>query len=84
MLGVFGNTPAMDSFFMKGIGQSNFSNLNYLESLEKVQIIWNGLKQYYDMPLINDYKILTFSFGKGGLTFNYPKAKLIDMLFFEK
>lgn len=86
LLGVYGNTPAMDDFFMKGIGKSNFTNSNYLNSFKKVKNIWNDLSNFYKKhkPLFDSKSIPSLQFDRKDSITMYPKAKLIDMLFFEK
>jgi hypothetical protein len=86
MLGVFGNTPAMDDFFMKGIDKGSFSNTNYHKALDKVKDIWKELNQFYNenKTLINSHKIKSLNF-EGEHTENvYSKAKVLDMVFFER
>ncbi len=86
LLGVFGNTPAMDEFFMKGIGKSNFANSNYLESFDKVIVIWNDISGFYKKhkQIFDNKTIPSLQFDGKSSTIIYPKAKLIDMLFFER
>jgi hypothetical protein len=81
-----GNTPAMDEFFMKGIDKGNFSNAIYRESLDKVKEAWKELNLFYNdnKTVLNNLKLLSLGFA-GEYTENvYPKAKLLDMLFFKK
>lgn len=85
MLGVFGNTPALDNYFMRGIGQSQFVNDGFDKSLKKVVEIWRELYQFYidNKKEFDNYRIETLDFNKITNTgIFYTKAKLIDMLFF--
>jgi hypothetical protein len=86
MLGVFGNTPAMDDFFMKGIDKGNFSNTNYRKALDKVKNIWKELYQLYNQnrALLDNQKIRSLDFAGEQAENVYPKAKLLDMVFFER
>ncbi len=87
MLGVWGCTPALDDFFMTGIGKSQFSEDNYIISLKKVLIIWQTINDFYKQhqELIDSYNICTLSFSPNILSSNlYTKAKIIDMIFFTK
>jgi len=82
MLGVFGNTPAFDSMFLKGIGKANYPGLGSEKSLKN---IWYTIYDFYcNNQHILDTKVrVTHPFIENGVTFKYPKAKLIDMIFFE-
>jgi len=82
MLGVFGNTPAFDSMFLKGIGKANYPGLGSEKSLKN---IWYNIYDFYcNNQYILDTKVrVTHPFIENGVTFKYPKAKLIDMIFFE-
>ncbi|HXS37858.1 MAG TPA: hypothetical protein VN721_14230 [Flavipsychrobacter sp.] len=86
LLGIFGCTPAMDEFFIKGIGKANLGYLNYQESIDKVKAIWQSLFYFYTKhKFIIDSKIITsLQFDGTKSSFVYTKAKLIDMLFFER
>lgn len=82
MLGVFGNTPAFDSMFLKGIERTNYPGLSKEKSIKK---LWIDIHNFYSRnQAVIDSKVLrTHSFNDGGITNKYPKAKLIDMIFFE-
>ena len=86
LLGVFGCTPAMDEFFMTGIGKSNLAYLNYQDAIDKVKIIWQDLFDFYQKhkSVIDNKTITSLQFDGSKSLFLYPKAKVIDMLFFEK
>lgn len=89
LLGVFGNSPAMDEYFMTGACYSNANHIDASKSIKKVKKIWLGLADYYkeNSDVINEYSIDTLSFLENDENFissKYPKAKLIDMIFFEK
>ncbi len=75
MLGVFGNIPAFDRNFKKGFG---FSKINF-NNLTKINNFYLSNKQ-----LIDNYKnkIKTLSFSNNEKNFNYPIAKIIDMIGF--
>ncbi len=87
MLGVWGCSPAMDDFFMTGIGKSQFGNDNFMMSLKKVLIVWQMISEFYKQHhmLIDSYCIKTLSFTPNVQSSNtYTKAKIIDMIFFTK
>lgn len=74
MLGVFGCVPAFDYYFRKGAGVSTFGP----KSLRSI-------KKFYDdnAETLDGLKARTFDFVTGKETeLLYPKAKLIDMVFF--
>ena len=74
MLGVFGNTPAFDSFFRQGFGIQSFGR----KSLTKISDFYQQNKN-----IIDKYDIFTFDFATGEKTKRkYTKAKLIDMIGF--
>lgn len=75
MLGVFGNVPAFDKYFMKGSGLSTFNK--------------NSLKEIHSFYKTNKKNILkkskgikTFNFDNGLTKNKYTQAKIIDMIFF--
>ncbi len=82
MLGIFGNTPALDSYFVKGI-ESVFNNNNIEVKLNELAIDISNNK-YNIRNIIDSYEIPTLSFDGDHSQFIYPKAKLIDMILFER
>lgn len=74
LLGVFGCVPAFDTYFRHGFGVSTFGP----KALFKI-------KDFYDAnaEVLDGFRIPTVDFASGGATeLLYPKAKLIDMVFF--
>ena len=74
MLGVYGNVPAFDTFFRRGLEVSTFGR----KSLKKVSAFY---KCHSDV--IDDYarRIRTFDVSTGELTQrHYTKAKIVDMV----
>ncbi len=85
MLGVWGNTPAFDSYFCKGydrnIGIGKQENV-----CRQVTKTWQELCRDYssNTEIFEVAEIRTKPFTEGGDTFPYPKAKLIDMAYFQR
>jgi hypothetical protein len=76
MLGVFGCIPAFDRFFRTGFG---------CYALCRATLI--GIGQFYQehQAKIDAQRIFTLDFWTGhDTTLIYPKAKIIDMIFFQK
>ncbi|MDV6373053.1 hypothetical protein [Deinococcus arenicola] len=74
ILGIFGNIPAFDSYFLKGFG-------NYWVNKESLKIIYDFYMA--NGEIIDGYKIPTIGFVDGEPTSrSYPQAKIIDMIFF--
>ncbi len=74
ILGVFGSVPAFDTNFNWGFGSSSFNQ----KTLRDVASFYMEHKTRIDA-----YHITTIDFATGGYTKRpYPKAKLIDMIFF--
>jgi hypothetical protein len=74
MLGVFGNVPAFDTNFKKGLGAYTFGK----KSLQNVRTFYNNHQE-----LIEKYCIPTLEFSSGKpSTRKYTRAKVIDMVFF--
>jgi hypothetical protein len=74
MLGVFGNVPAFDSYFKKGLGVSTFGKY----SLEKVADFYKMIEES-----IEQSRLKTLDFTTGLPTNRtYTRAKVIDMIFF--
>ena len=74
MLGVFGNVPAFDTNFRRGIGVSTFGK----SALNKVARFYEG-----NQTIIEEYRIPTLDFSTGEPTQRrYTRAKVIDMIFF--
>ena len=74
MLGVFGNIPAFDTYFVTAFGVRSLNQ----NSLRKI-------KDFYDANRvqIDELDIRTKDFHTSGLTHRmYPKAKIIDMIWF--
>ena len=74
MLGVFGNVPALDSFFKNTFRMHTLGR----KSLRRIA-------QFYDenQERLAAYKIPTIDYNTGQHTHRfYPKAKLIDMVGF--
>lgn len=74
MLGVFGNVPAFDTYFKKGLGVSTFGK----KSLLKIEKFYND-----NCELIDKHRVFTLDFDTGmNSQRNYTRAKVIDMVFF--
>jgi hypothetical protein len=72
MLGVFGNTPAFDDYFPKGLGVGSFCH----KSLKKIFDFYGAHKQK-----IEERSIHTLGFDTGQPTSRlYTRAKIIDMV----
>lgn len=74
LLGVFGCVPAFDAYFRKGFGVSAFGP----RALYKI-------RNFYDenATVLDSFRIPTVDFATGEATnLFYPKAKLIDMVFY--
>lgn len=79
MLGVFGNVPAFDTYFKTASGLDVF-NENSLKEIEK---FYNDKKSIIAVSEVS--KIETFDFYDYKKTVRpYTKAKIIDMIFFQK
>jgi len=77
MLGVFGNVPAFDTFFMSGFSKLGFrvGSLNK-KSLKRIRDFYQSNK-----GPIDEYDIATLDFACGKeMSRKYTKAKLIDMI----
>jgi len=83
MLGVFGNVPAFDKFFVKGCRRHSLRiNSICKNSLER---IFNFYQDIENKAKIDEYSnnIHTLGFSSGeDTTRTYSKAKIIDMIFF--
>lgn len=77
MLGVFGNVPAFDQYFIKGSKLGAFGE----DSLGEISRFYTERKTLIDA---NAKKITTFEYsvGEKGNGRQYTKAKIIDMIFF--
>jgi hypothetical protein len=73
MLGVFGNVPAFDSFFMAGLEVSAFGS----KSLQKIAYSYEENKEAIE-KYRNGIKTLNFDFGKHTKR-HYTRAKILDM-----
>jgi hypothetical protein len=74
MLGVFGNVPAFDDRFKRGFGAHTFSR----GSLGRIAEFYEQNK-----AIIDSRNVYTLDFATGQPTHRmYPKAKLIDMVYF--
>jgi len=74
MLGVFGNVPAFDTFFMRGFRVSTFGIL----ALGKIHKFYAE-----NQEVIDEHRIPTIDFVTGKPTNRlYTRAKVIDMIFF--
>lgn len=74
MLGVFGNTPAFDTNFKKGFVATTYGP----KALRRV-------KDFYQQhgTVIDAWRVPTLDFDTGNPTRRlYPRAKVIDMIFF--
>lgn len=74
LLGVFGCVPAFDTYFRLGFRVSTFGP----------KALWK-VKEFYDAnaEVLNSFHVPTVDFASGEPTdVNYPKAKLIDVVFF--
>lgn len=75
MLGVFGNVPALDDNFCKGLKLKKFIDW---QSLEFITHFYQSNK-----TIIDKYEIFTLDFNSGNETDRkYTKAKIIDMIGF--
>ena len=77
MLGVFGNVPAFDTFFIRGFKKCGFG----AGSLNKKSLKW--IRDFYqsNKDAIDEFDIATLDFASGkGTSRKYTKAKLIDMI----
>ncbi len=78
MLGVFGNVPALDSYFRKASGWSTFNK----RSLVEIGEFYNS-KSYPELISNEAAKIRTFDYESGNHSDrSYTRAKIIDTLFF--
>lgn len=78
MLGVFGNVPAFDRNFRKGMGKQKVNTFNET-SLKRIGQFYTDHRSEFNR------KIPTFDFSTGGKTkIMYTKAKLIDMAAFQE
>ena len=84
MLGVWGNTPAFDSYFCKGYGRSIGTGKQDFVCRQTAET-WQELHSDYksNTEISEVAEIRTKPFIEGGNTFPYPKAKLIDMAYFQ-
>lgn len=73
MLGVFGNVPAFDAYFKRGLGVWTFGR----QALRKIGAFYEK-----NSPQIDGYRIRTLDFSGKPTQRNYPRAKIIDMAFF--
>lgn len=74
MLGVFGNVPAFDTYFVKGFGVSTFGE----KALRKISEFYTA-----NRLIIDEHRCKTLDFGSGSWTERrYTRAKVIDMIFF--
>lgn len=74
MLGVFGNIPAFDNYFRKGLGVSTFGEA----ALKKISHFYNE-----NRLIIEQHRRPTLDFATGQPTQRiYTRAKIIDMIFF--
>lgn len=74
MLGVYGNIPAFDQFFKKGLGVGSVNK----ESLNKIKNFYDKHKDEFNQEI----KVLNFDNEETEL--RYTKAKLVDMYGFQK
>lgn len=74
MLGVFGNVPAFDSYFKRGLGVSIFG----VKALEKVAEFYKKNETIIEQNRLNTLDFLT---GQPSHRV-YSRAKVIDMIFF--
>ena len=74
MLGVFGNVPAFDSYFRRGLGVNTFNK----QSLTKLFRFYQN-----NAEIIDKHRLPTLDFVTGKPTpRHYTRAKVIDMIFF--
>lgn len=81
MLGVFGNIPAFDQFFLKGMKSINgkgFTTVNKT-NLKKIGDYYKENKEVFDKIKI---ECKSFENNNNNKIRIYPKAKLLDMVFF--
>jgi hypothetical protein len=74
MLGVFGNVPAFDQYFRRGLRVGRMSSKSLIR-----------IREFYDLnkELLDGYRIPTFDIATSGVTPRlYTKAKIIDMIGF--
>lgn len=73
MLGVFGNVPAFDKYFIKG-----FKGSFGLKALRRIATFYGA-----NSSVIDDFQVPTLDFATGEPTSRkYTRAKVIDMAFF--
>jgi hypothetical protein len=86
MLGVFGNTPALDEFLMAGIGENSLGSGGYKIQFEKVEPIWQSLAKFYskNKDLLCKHNMYSINFDGSKSSTRYSPAKIIDMVFFER
>jgi len=75
LLGVFGNTPAFDSYFKKGLGCSQFDE----KSLLRVSRYWDAYRD-----VVEGARVSVRGFDGSPNKFRYSQAKVIDMVFFAR
>lgn len=74
MLGVFGNIPALDTYFSKSFGVRTVNK----RGLRRIHDFYSQNKK-----VIDSFKIHTLDFHTGNKTkIKYKKAKIIDMVGF--
>jgi hypothetical protein len=84
MLGVFGNVPAFDTYFIRGSGLGSSSEKSRKKSLERISLYYNDHKSLIDAEA---KKRKNFDFlARIGDTSKviYTRAKIIDMIFFAR
>lgn len=79
MLGVFGNIPAFDTYFKKGIKSINGDGMQAISknNLVKIKKIYEEYQKIYDKQNIKCTTV-----DNNNPEIKYTKAKLIDMTFF--
>jgi len=75
LLGVFGNTPAFDSYFKKGMGFTRFDEKS-LNCVRRYQ------ERYRD--IVEGARVSVRGFDGAPNKFRYTQAKVIDMIFFAR
>jgi hypothetical protein len=82
MLGVFGNVPAFDTYFIRGSGLGSSSEKSRKKSLKRISLYYNDHKFLIDAEA-KKRKNFDFLAGIGGTSkVIYTRAKIIDMIFF--
>lgn len=75
MLGVYGNVPAFDKYFTAGLGVTAFG----AKALNRVGAYYQANQEW-----LSSFRVAVLGFDGSESDLFYPKAKLIDMIYFMK